>query len=376
MAATFLAFVLVVVTASTIWDGGVRAAAAAPAGRPGGALAARQLAAGAGHACLPADHGPASVDWSALSNPILSDRRAGVKDQAMVWAGVWHLLFSFVTDDPTSPGGVRWSIATSTSPDLRQWSRPVVWAGQSGALGVASPDIVRLPGVGYVVTYQSDPGSSTEPAVQDRLYYRSSRDLRQWSAPRPLAGALAPAPGDRMIDGALVDTGHQLLLGFKYSSPTQPQVFEVARSTTGRLQGPWVLVGRPDITVNGDTIENYEFVWLAGQWHLVATSNTLDQPWLFTLAGDPRSPAGWLHWTGGYQLSVPSQAFNTGPGLSSVTFEHANSAFICDATALPGHFYYLTYAGSPELTRFGGWGHAEIGIARSTDLVHWQVPPG
>ncbi len=325
---------------------------------------------------MPGGHGKVSVAWSGLANPVFSNANGAAKDQAIVWSGgTWHLLFSYVTLDPSEPGGVRWDVATATSPDWAHWSRPLTLPRQDGVLGVASPDVVRSPSGAYLVTYQSDPGSSAFPAVQDRLYYRSSDDLRSWSAPHPLAASLAPAPGDRMIDGALVFTGRQLLLGFKYSSPTQPQVFEIARSTTGRPEGPWVLVGRPDITVNGDTVENYEFLVLAGRWHLVATSNVLDQPWLFTLAGDPRTASGWLRWSGGYELGVPSEAFNTGPGISSVTFEHANSAFICDASELPGHFYYLFYAGSPELTRFGGWGHAEIGVARSTDLVHWQVPP-
>jgi hypothetical protein len=35
----------------------------------------------------------------------------------------------------------------------------------------------------------------------------------------------------------------------------------------------------------------------------------------------------------------------------------------------------VNYAGSTDLTRVGGWGHARIGLARSTDLVNWQVPP-
>jgi hypothetical protein len=353
-------------------------------GSPTPTLTAAQLAAGAAHDCLAAAPGPVVVDWAHLSNPVLSDWRGAVKDEAVVRAGAtWHLLFSYVTNDPLLPGGVRWDIASATSGDLVHWSLPSLWPRQPGVLGVASPDVVRDPAVGYLVTYQSDAGSSTQTdqastaeGTQDRLFYRTSQDLRTWSAPHPLATSLAPAPSDRMIDGALVFSGHQLLLGFKYSSPTQPAVFEIARSTTGLPQGPWVLVGRPDITVDGDTIENYEFLTLAGRWHLVATSNTLDQPWLFKLAGDPRTAAGWLHWTGGYQLNVPSQPFNSGPGISSVTFEHANSAFICAASSLPGHFYYLFYAGSSELTQFGGWGHAAIGVARSTDLVNWQVAPG
>jgi hypothetical protein len=347
-------------------------------GSPSGpALTGQELMDGAGHACIVAGSVPPTVSWSQLGNPILSYPAAGVKDEALMWAGGrWHMLFSYLTADASLPGGVSWGIATATSPDLLHWSGASPWPRQAGVLGVASPDVVRDPSGGYLVTYQSDPGESAPPGTQDRLYYRTSTDLSTWSAPHPLAPSLAPSPEDRMIDGALGFTGHQVLLGFKYSSPGQPSVFEVARSTTGSPQGPWQLVGRPDITVNGDTIENYEFLTLAGRWRLVATSNTLDQPWLFTLAGDPGTAAGWLHWSSGYQLDVPSEAFNSGAGISSVGFEHANSAFVCDATSLPGHFYYVVYAGSTELTQFGGWGQARIGVARSTDLVHWTVPPG
>jgi len=300
-----------------------------------------------------------------------------VKDQALVWSsGLWHMIFSQVTEDPAAPGGVHWDVATATSPDLARWSAASPWPAQAGVYGVASPDVVRDPEGRFVVTYQSDPGGTGPAGTQARLFYRTSSDLVRWSAPHPLAPSLAPSPRDRMIDGALVFTGPQLLLGFKYSSPTQPDVFEMARSTTGALSGPWQLVGRPDIQVAGGTIENYEFVTVGGRWRLVATSNNLDQPWIFTLAGDPANPSGWLRWTGGYEMDIPSQSFNTGPGLSSIGYEHANSAFLCDAGSLPGHFVYLLYAGSDELTRFGGWGHAEIGIARSTDLRTWQVPTG
>jgi len=356
-------------------------AGASPTGGQGATvsprLTAASLRAGSDHACVVPGQRPPAIAWSQLHNPILSEPTAGVKDQAVVWAGgLWHLLFSDVTDDPSLPDGVRWDIATSTSPDLAHWTPPDRWPTQPGVLGVASPDVVRDPDGGFVVTYQSDPGSEAPSNDRARLYYRTSADLRTWSGPHPLAPSLAPAPGDRMIDGALVFTGGQLLLGFKYSSATQPDVFEIARSTTGTPRGPWRLVGRPDIEVNGGTVENYEFVQVAGRWRLVATSDNLDQPWVFTLAGDPRRATGWLRWDAGRQLQVPSQSFNSGPGISSLGFEHANSAFLCDAGTPSGSRYYLFYAGSDELTEFGGWGHAGIGVARSTDLVHWQVPPG
>ena len=340
-------------------------------------LTADQLTAGASHACVPAGGRAPTVDWSALHDPVLAATAGGVKDEAAVWAGGhWHLLFSYVSYDPSGPGGIRWDIAAATSTDMVHWSAVDPWPPQPGVSGVASPDIVRQPSGTYLVTYQSDPGALPPSSENSRLYYRTSADLRHWSAPRALAHSLAPAPTDRMIDGALVYTGHQLLLGFKYSSPSQPDVFEVARSASGGPQGPWTVVGRPDITVEGGTVENYEFVRVAGLWRLMATSNNLDQPWLFTLSGNPDRARGWLSWSPGRQLDIPAQPFDTGSGLSSVGFEHANSAFLCDAGGRPGHFVYLFYAGSDELTQFDGWGHAEIGVARSTDLVHWQVPPG
>ena len=235
---------------------------------------------------------------------------------------------------------------------------------------MASPDIVRAPDGTYVATYDSPPGESG--TVQAKLFYRTSRDLAHWSSPHALAPRLYPSASVRMIDPALAWTPTGLMLGYKVGTTSQPQAFEIARSPSGSLAGPWQVVGRPAIDLYGDTVENYEFLTIGGVWHLVATSNTLDQPWLFTLAGDPDTPTSWLHWVDGYQLLVPAQAWNTGQGVSSVGYEHANSAFLCQ----DGPTYYLTYAGSTDLISFGGWGHAAIGIARSTDLVHWQAPPG
>lgn len=328
------------------------------------------VAAGTDHACIVGASAHPTVSWPHLANPILSEPEAGVKDQALIWAGGrWHMLFSDVTDDAALPGGVRWDIATATSTDLVHWSSPVLWPAQPGVIGVVSPDIVRSPTGTYVVTYDSGPGQvgGGEP----KLYYRTSSDLTTWSVPHPLARSLGPTAADRMIDPALAWTGHGLILGYK--SGTDTQHFQIAWSRSGSLAGPWVSVGQPDITLYGDTVENYEFLTIAGHWRLVATSNTFDQPWIFTLAGDPALSSSWLHWTDGRQLQIPSQPWDSGSGVSSVNYEHANSVFLCDAQASDG-YYYATYAGSDELTAFDGWGHAAIGIARSRDLVHWQVP--
>ena len=124
-----------------------------------------------------------------------------------------------------------------------------------------------------------------------------------------------------MIDGALAFTGRGVILGFKAGTTTQH--FEIAWAPA--LSGTFHLVGRPDIVLYDDTVENDEFVTVDGSWHLVATSNTLDQPFLFTIGpGDPATPSTWLHWSAGQPLTVPSQPFNSGSGISSVSFEHAN----------------------------------------------------
>lgn len=322
-----------------------------------GAAGATRVAVGPGH-----DHDcivgqpPRDIDWAALRNPILSYPANGVKDQALQWSGgSWHMLFSELTTTHSAPH-VRFDVAEADSPDLRHWSAP-----RNIATNAASPDIVREPAGNFVVTYQTAGG---------QLEYRvsSSPSLTSWSHPYPLAHGLA----GRMIDGALAFTGNGVILGFKAGTASQSQHFEIAwaHSLTGRFR----LIGQPDIVLYNDTVENYEFLTVGGVWHLVATSNTLDQPFMFSLgAGDPSSPTTWLHWTGGSQLMVPNETFNSGTGISSVSYEHANSAFLCVG---PDGTDYLTYAASTELSAFGGWGHARIGIARSTDLAQWETPPG
>ena len=337
----------------------------------GSASGAPRVSPIADHACIVPGGAAPTVAWGTLHNPVLSYPDAAVKDQALVWdRGAWHAVFSYVTNDAPVPGQEHWGIATAESPDLRRWSAPAPWSEQPG--GMASPDVVRAPDGTFVATYDSPPNETG--ATQAKLFYRTSADLVHWSGPHPLARSLHPAGDARMIDPALAWTGNGVILAYKLGGTSTAQAFEIAWSRSGSLRGPWTAVGRPAIRAYGDTFENYELLAVGGTWRLVATSNSFDQPWIFTLAGDPETPSSWLHWRDGRELEVPSEAWDTGTGISSVGYEHANSAFLCrDST---DGYDYLTYAGSQELTRFGGWGHAEIGVARSRDLVHWSVPPG
>jgi len=330
-----------------ILAGAASVALLAPAGQQAGAA----VAVGHDHDCI-VGAPPPSINWSALRNPILSYSSIGVKDQALQWsAGAWHMLYSDMAETRSAPH-VRFSVAISSSRDLMHWTNPKIIAPNA-----ASPDIVRAPSGTFIVTYQTPSG----------LEYRTSGDasLGSWSRAHPLGHGLA----SRMIDGALAFTGHGVILGFKAGTTTQH--FEIAWAPT--LSAPFHIIGQADISIYNDTVENYEFLMLGGSWHLVATSNTLDQPFIFTMGpGSPSVPSTWLHWEGGRELMVPAESFDTSSGVSSVNFEHANSAFLCVG---PRGEDYLTYAGSTDLGSFGGWGHASIGIARSNDLVNWDVPP-
>jgi hypothetical protein len=290
-----------------------------------------------------------------------------VKDPALVAArGTWFLLFSVVD------ARGNWRIGIEHSNDLRTWSPLVRLPHDPAVSGEASPDVERAPDGNYVVTYQSFPNDVH--GGMSKLYYRTTSDFVHFSAAQPLGQPLHDAPGDRMIDAALAWTPAGLLLGYKTGVVGSALAFEIARSASGTLQGPWRLVGRPDIRVFGDTIENDQFIRIDGAWKLVATSNQLDRPFLFDLAGNPAQPAAWLRWSPGRQLSIPQEAWNPGTGLTGATYEHANGAYLVDHRRGDGHFY-VVYEDAPTMTGFFDQGHGVFAIARSTDLVHLTVPP-
>ncbi len=307
---------------------------------------------------------PPAVPWAQLRNPLLTSSQYAVKDPALVYTGgAWHALFSAADRAGT------WRIGLASSPDLRHWSAITTMPHDPTIAGEVSPDVVRAPDGRWVVTYQSSVHDGDMKAA--KLYYRTTDDFAQFSPARPLGKELHPAAADRMIDAAVAWTPAGLLLGYKLGADEQH--FELARSESGSLDGPWKLIGRPDITVLGDTIENYQFVPLGGHWRLLATSNALDRPYLFTLAGDPHSAEGWLHWSAGRELHIPQEPWNRGTGATGVTYEHANCAFVVNRAPIDGATY-LVYADSPNKTTFGGEGPAVLALARSRDLMTWAVP--
>ena len=275
-----------------------------------------------------------------------------VKDAALVAVnGEWFSAFSAVDT------AGRWRVGIEHSADLSTWSRLAFMPHDAAVEGEASPDVVRAPDGRLVITYQSFVHDAKGGLA--KLYYRTTADFVHFSAPHPLLQPHLDRPSDRLIDPALAWTPAGLMLGYKTGGRDSPQAFEIARSKTGSLDGPWQLVGKPGIRVFGDTIENYQFIRIDGRWKLLATSNQLDRPFLFDLLGDARNASGWLKWSAGRELTVPQEAWNTGTGITGATYEHANCAFLVDRRSLDGH-YYLLYEDAPEKVGFGGEGHGNL----------------
>ncbi len=310
------------------------------------------------------------IPWTRVHNPIYGDTDFATKDPALVAAGGdWVALFSRVDQHGS------WRIGIARSRDLLTWSTETVMPHDPATQGEASPDVVKAPDGSFVVTYQS--------FVHDRagglakLYARTTTDFRTFSAPIRLLANVHNAPADRLIDPAVAYSPAGLMLGYKVGTTDAGSVqhFEMARSTSGKLTGPWQIVGQPNIRVYGDTIENYQLFVVDGDQYLLATSNLLDRPELFRLTGNRSKASGWLTWSSARELQVPKEAWNTGTGVTGASYEHANCAFLVGADRQPDGWFYLVYADSSEVSAFGGSGHAKLALARSTDLVHWSVPP-
>ena len=312
------------------------------------------------HDCVPpGEAGDVTIAWDQLANPVV-DLDHMTKDETVRFVdGQWHMYFSERFEsggDPATRTG-HW-----VSDDLSEWS-PAPAVPEWG-----SPDITSAEDGTLVITAQvRDPD---DPEVS-RIEVSTSDDPDgPWSEPRELLPD--ELPGERTIDAALAHTDLGLFLLFKRGLHTSAdQHVELAWSESGALDGPWEVLGEPDLPLS----ENFEFLPIDGTWHVLATSIPVHEPVLYELGGDPGDERSWLHWEKVRAFDVPEESWNTGPGLAGVDHETANSAYLCDARGVDGS-WYLFYAGSTELTTFEGRGHAKIGLARSKDLEHWDVPPG
>jgi hypothetical protein len=298
---------------------------------------------------------PRETGWAAVRNPILGYDDRSIKDAYMVrHEGTWFFGYSEASDNP-----FRFRLGFASTKDFRTFTRmETLDAPETG--GLASPTVVRAPDGRFVMTYNSH--TSDVGGALNKLYYRTSTDLRTWSPPTRIHVEGADADADRLIDAAIAFASSGAYLFFK-----REQTATVAHSASGSIDGPWTILG----ALSPKALENFQPIRIDGQWFLLGTTIPLiHRPALHRLAGDEKDPQSFRSWTLVRELEIAEQSWNTGPAFG---YERANAAFLADDRATDG-FFYLLFAGSTDIESFNGRGHARLGLARSRDLITWELP--
>ena len=297
-----------------------------------------------------------TIEDLSLTNPVMSFENKSVKDYAVVEDnGTWYV---FMSSFYRSRGRIRSHVVGVTTRDFKTYSSPfLIEDGRSGGwIGMASPDIKRIDGQ-WVMTLNS---WGDKRGQKNQLFYKTSRDLINWSPLKPLAKNITR--GERTIDAAIIKYNGWVYLAWK-----EDQRPQIARGRT--LSGNYEFIGDLRFTMaNGSRVErfeNYQFFVENDQVKLLATAQrNAHLPTVFSLSGSSTSARSWQSWDRGYTINLPRQGFNTE--------DRANAAVLSlgrDAAGL----YTLYYAGSNRETRdeFSGRGWNHMGIARSSDLVNW-----
>lgn len=306
------------------------------------------------------------VDFDKLQNPIYSHDEWSVKDACMAYRedGWFYLFFSAFFP---AEGDTRSHVVGVKTRDFKTWSDPLfVWSGHDmGWLGMCSPDIQKVSDTWYL-TYNSWGDKSGRP---NQLFYAVSSDLENWDHHHQLAPEVTVKDGTatRAIDAAIVHHNDRFVLIWKEGSPHRTRL-----AWAEKMNGPWQYVGdgypqlvMPDGQENGMIHENFHFFRYNDKWQLLSLDYRPHTPYLYTMTGDGGRLEDWLHWGQGRELIVPEEAFNTD--------HRCNAPFIADWRAYDGYFTMI-YAGRTQGVSHKRRGDNRLGLARSLDLIHWQVP--
>lgn len=311
------------------------------------------------------------IDFDAIQNPVYEHPGWSVKDACMIEKdGVFHLFFSAFFEHE---GRIRSHIASVETADFLEFSEPaLLWNGmEEGWIGMCSPSIREHEGT-YYLFYNS---WGDKPGQPNALFYATSSDLREWDKHQPMAHALTE--GQRAIDADGWFQDGRFLLVYKQRSEwedgTRGDRTRMAMSTDGP-GGDFEFIGDgfPEFLMldgrpNGNIHENYCFLEINDRMHILTTDYrpAVHAPYIYRMPSNQRDPRNWLRWTMGFKVQVPIERFNTD--------HNANAAFIVDWRGRDGYFYLL-YAGRTEGLSFDRRGDNRLGLARSTDLMHWEAP--
>ena len=312
------------------------------------------------------------IAWEKIQNPVYAIDDWSVKDATMIYqeeTGDFYLFFSaffFVGERVNS------HVVGVKTKDWINFSDPLfIWEGEElGYHGLCSPEI-HYYNDKYILTYN---GWGDKSGKVNQLYYAVSDNLEEWEKHKPLGREVTK--DYRAIDAAIAFQNETYYLYYKESRPfghlRRVDLTRVAFATD--LDGPWSFVyngynrfSYRDGTQSNLIHENYQLLKIDDTWHMQVTGYWPHEPYLYRIGGDANHKAWWTVWEDGIQQKIQEEAFNTD--------HRANAAHLQDWRKYDGYFYLL-YAGNTENESFWTRGHNKLGLARSKDLINWEVPPG
>jgi hypothetical protein len=323
--------------------------------------------------CSVAFHGQKPfIDWDKLNNPVFSNEEWSVKDASMIYVEETEEFFLFFSAFFWVGDRVNSHVVSVKTKDWVNFSEPLfIWGGDDlGYYGLCSPEI-HFYNDKYVLTYN---GWGDKKGKLNQLYYAVSEDMEHWEKHQPLGREITKEY--RAIDAALAFYDETYYLFFKDSKPLGhlPRVDLTRVASAKELDGPWEFVYSgyatfiPQDTLDADKIyENFMLLQIDNVWYMQNSGYWPHNPYLYKIGGDPSEKGWWTVWEDGRRLDIPVQkGFNTA--------HQANAAHLKDWRKYDGYFY-LIYAGNTENESFWTRGHNKLGLARSKDLINWEVPP-
>ena len=140
-----------------------------------------------------------------------------------------------------------------------------------------------------------------------------------------------------------------------------------AAISDGSIYGPWRDAGRP----TSEWTEKAQFFGHGDETLLLAMTGGPDlrHPAVFR-----RERAGSLtRWIKDHDLDIPREKFNSLEIANAGVILGPETGLLPDQSA-DNQFFYFIYSGRTEDSSLAGQGDNRLGIARSVDLVHWEVP--